>query len=178
MVNFALPALAALALAQLTGATPVAASSSTFSFSKWVDGILANPNGDNLTPEEAVEAWKESLNETSAVATRGNLLQKRADVCNTIPGTEAYIPDAVACIDYLARLGSQECRVRGYSQFISIGRARIFGIHVDIQTPETNDIARAAGQVMDGCARADNTVQGADYAYGNGHIYVWIQKPE
>ncbi|KAK1965919.1 hypothetical protein LY78DRAFT_79406 [Colletotrichum sublineola] len=182
MVNFALPALAALALAQLTGATPVATQSSAvevFSFSKWVGGIIANPDGDNLTPDEAVEAWHESLNKTSAAPTGENLLQKRF-YCNTIPDTEAYIPDAVACINQLARRQGQECRVDTVTVFCVIGRAQITGVrggNVQSTSSDCNDVARGAGFVMDHCSRADNTVQGAEYAYGNGNLLVWIRRP-
>ncbi|EFQ27390.1 hypothetical protein CGRA01v4_04466 [Colletotrichum graminicola] len=181
MVNFALPTLAALAVAQLTGATPVATQSGTtevFSFSKWVDGIIANPNGDNLTPEEAVEAWHASVNETSAAATGENLIQKRY-TCNTIPNTEAYVPDAVACINELARRGGQECRVDAVTVFCVIGRAQITGVRGG-NTPTAsscNDVARGAGYVMDHCTRADNTVQGSEFAYGNGNLLVWIRRP-
>ncbi|KAK2042627.1 hypothetical protein LZ31DRAFT_555919 [Colletotrichum somersetense] len=183
MVNFALPALAALALAQLTGATPVTTQSGTtevFSFSKWVDGIIANPDGDNLTPKEAVEAWHASLNETSAATTGGTLLQKRYS-CNTIPNTEAYVPDAVACINDLARKGGQECRVDAVSVFCVIGQAQITGVKggTDAQytSSSCNDVARGAGYVMDHCTRADNTVQGSEFAYGNGNLLVWIRRP-
>ncbi|GKT40607.1 uncharacterized protein ColSpa_00788 [Colletotrichum spaethianum] len=183
MVNFALSALVAVALAQLTGATPVSTQSDAieiFSFSKWVDGIIANPSGDNLTPEEAVEAWHASLNETSAAPTGENLLQKRY-TCNTIPDTEAYVPDAVACINDLARKGSQECRVDAVSIFCVIGRAQITGVKGGTNNQYTsstcNDVARGAGYVMDHCTRADNTVQGAEFAYGNGNLLVWIRRP-
>jgi hypothetical protein len=37
-------------------------------------------------------------------------------------------------------------------------------------------IARAAGAVMDACWRADNTVQGDEFAWGNGNIAVHIVK--
>ncbi|KAK1980103.1 hypothetical protein LZ30DRAFT_782986 [Colletotrichum cereale] len=182
MVNFALPALAALALAQLTGAAPTATQSNAvevFSFSKWVDAIIANPDGDNLTPEEAVEAWHASLNETSAAPTGENLLQKRF-YCNTIPDTEAYVPDAVACINDLARKGGQECRVNAVSVFCVIGRAQITGVaggNPAVTSSSCNDVARGAGYVMDHCTRADNTVQGAEFAYGNGNLLVWIRRP-
>jgi hypothetical protein len=36
----------------------VAAAKAVTSFSEWVDGILANPDGDNMTPEEVVVAFK------------------------------------------------------------------------------------------------------------------------
>ncbi|KAK2024962.1 hypothetical protein LX32DRAFT_568971 [Colletotrichum zoysiae] len=180
MVNFALPAVAALALAQVTGATPVAAQSSAvevFSFSKWIDGIIANPEGDNLTPEEAVEAWQESLNETSVAAAGENPIQKRWS-CNTQPGTEAYVPDAVACINELARRGSQQCSVDGNTVFCLIGRAQIMGTRGTVRTSSPcNDVARGAGFVMDHCTRADNTVQGSEFAYGNGGLLVWVTRP-
>jgi hypothetical protein len=35
----------------------VAAAKAVTSFSEWVDGILENPNGDNMTPEEVVDAY-------------------------------------------------------------------------------------------------------------------------
>ncbi|KAH8626723.1 hypothetical protein IG631_18741 [Alternaria alternata] len=36
----------------------VAATKAVTSFSEWVDGILENPDGDNMTPEEVVVAFK------------------------------------------------------------------------------------------------------------------------
>ncbi|KAK2064118.1 hypothetical protein LY76DRAFT_587829 [Colletotrichum caudatum] len=183
MVSFALPALAALALARLPGATPVATRSGAaevFSFSRWVDGIIADPDGDNLTPEEAVEAWHATLNEASAATTGGTLLQKRY-YCNTIPNTEAYVPDAVACINELARRGGQECRVDTVNVFCVIGRAQITGVKggtAQYTSSSCNDVARGAGYVMDYCTRADNTVQGAEFAYGNGNLLVWIRRPD
>lgn len=30
---------------------------------------------------------------------------------------------------------------------------------------------------MDHCTRADNTVQGSEFAYGNGDLMVWITRP-
>jgi hypothetical protein len=35
----------------------VAAAKAVTSFSEWVDDILANPNGDNMTPEEVLNAY-------------------------------------------------------------------------------------------------------------------------
>ncbi|KAH0429048.1 hypothetical protein CKAH01_06163 [Colletotrichum kahawae] len=180
MVSFTLPALATLALAALANGAPTTQTESVeiFSFAKWVDGIIANPDGDNLTPEEAVEAWQASLNETSAVAESG-LLQKRV-ICNTEPNTEAYVPDAVTCINDLARKGGQACEVSGSSNFCTVGRARIIGVAgggVTYTSSSCNDVARGAGLVMDSCTRADNTVQGAEKAWGNGNLLVWIRRP-
>lgn len=70
MVNFLLGAVATLAaVAPLAAAAPAATPApEIFSFAKWVDGIIANPHGDNLTPEEAVEAYYKSVNASEAAA--------------------------------------------------------------------------------------------------------------
>lgn len=36
----------------------VAAAKAVTSFSEWVDGIIENPDGDNMTPEEVVDAFQ------------------------------------------------------------------------------------------------------------------------
>lgn len=47
------------------GQAAVAAKAVT-SFSEWVDGILENPNGDNMTPEEVVNAYQSGQFEAPA----------------------------------------------------------------------------------------------------------------
>lgn len=37
-------------------------------------------------------------------------------------------------------------------------------------------VARAGGLIMDACTEPDNTVQGDEYAWGNGNIAVHIVK--
>ncbi|TDZ30026.1 hypothetical protein C8035_v003496 [Colletotrichum spinosum] len=182
MVNAVFSSLAVLALASFAGAAPAAAETDAvevFSFAKWVDGIISNPDGDNLSPEQAVEAWQASISETSSAVSERDVLQKRY-FCNTIPGSEAYIPDAVSCINELARRGGQACSTGGATAFCVIGRAQITGVKggtASSVSSSCNDVARGAGYVMDHCSRADNMVQGAEYAYGNGNLLVWIRKP-
>ncbi|EQB55266.1 hypothetical protein CGLO_04829 [Colletotrichum gloeosporioides Cg-14] len=203
MVNFALSAVAALAaLAPLAAAAPTAsAAPEVFSFVKWVDGIIANPHGDNLTPEEAVEAYYKSVNASEAAALDWDYgrarkrdeaaeavspdwdygrVRKRA-TCNTIAGTQASVADAVSCINYLAGLGSTSCVVsNAKSHFCTIGNAQITGITSGSipAASSCNDVARGAGYIMDACTLKDNTVQGSEFAYGNGDLLVWIRKPE
>jgi|TARA_R110002003_G_scaffold1122_2_gene22458 hypothetical protein len=43
----------------------VAAAKAVTSFSEWVDSILENPDGDNMTPEEVVDAYKSGQFSTS-----------------------------------------------------------------------------------------------------------------
>ncbi|KAI8237879.1 hypothetical protein K4K54_009225 [Colletotrichum sp. SAR 10_86] len=271
MVNFVLGAVATLAaVAPLAAAAPAATPApEIFSFVKWVDGIIANPHGDNLTPEEAVEAYYKSVNASEAASldwdygrarrrddaaegaspdwdygkredvTEGaspewdygkrdevpeaaatpdwdyGRARKREDAaeaatpdwdygkrdgvpeaaspdwdygrvrkratCNTIAGTQASVADAVSCINYLAGLGSTSCVVsNAKSHFCTIGNAQITGVTSGSipAASSCNDVARGAGYIMDACTLKDNTVQGSEFAYGNGDLLVWIRKPE
>ncbi|KAJ0381786.1 hypothetical protein COL922a_013849 [Colletotrichum nupharicola] len=203
MVNFVLGAVATLAaVAPLAAAAPAATPApEIFSFAKWVDGIIANPHGDNLTPEEAVEAYYKSVNASEAAALEWDYgrARKRDDAaegaspdwdygrvrkratCNTIAGTQASVADAVSCINYLAGLGSTSCVVsNAKSHFCTIGNAQITGVTSSSipAASSCNDVARGAGYIMDACTLKDNTVQGSEFAYGNGDLLVWIRKPE
>ncbi|KAF9877054.1 hypothetical protein CkaCkLH20_05320 [Colletotrichum karsti] len=162
MVSSILTALA-LAVATLTSAAPTT-HSEPFTFAKWIDGIIANPDGDNLSPEQAVDD--------------GASLQKRWS-CNTIPNTEAWVPDAVSCIDDLARKGSQACVADSVSRMCRIGNAQITGVSNGQRASSTcNDVARGAGVIMDHCTRADNYVQGSEWAYGSDVLLVHIRWPD
>lgn len=88
MVNYRFLTLAALAL-PLVAAAPTASASETlevrsehevevFSFEKWVDSIITNPD-TALSSEQAIEAWKASTNGTSSAATdAAGTLSKRS----------------------------------------------------------------------------------------------------
>jgi hypothetical protein len=66
MVNTAVAALALLAVGQAVGAVPTAgALPPTFSFVDWVDQIIADPDGDHLSPEEAVVAFYAAASSSS-----------------------------------------------------------------------------------------------------------------
>lgn len=63
MVRPSVSVLALMASTALAAAVPATLAtnaeirSSTFSFSSWVEEIIANPDGDHLSPDEAVEAF-------------------------------------------------------------------------------------------------------------------------
>ena len=58
MVRSSLPALALLALSVSAAAVPAAnPPAAPFTMTQWIEGIIADPAGDHLTPEEAVAAW-------------------------------------------------------------------------------------------------------------------------
>lgn len=85
MVQFAVVGLTLLSLiAQIKATSSKADISTNFTFSKWIDSIISDSNGDVLTPDEALAAWN-NTNTTSH-----GRLQKRYG-CNTIPGTEASV---------------------------------------------------------------------------------------
>ena len=68
----------------------IAAAKAVTSFSEWVDGILEDPTGDNLTPEEVVEAFKSGEFGAPPVRFGRSLLQKRA-TCYEVPNTECLV---------------------------------------------------------------------------------------
>lgn len=86
MVNFAPHALAALALAALVAAIPTTTSTAPFTFVQWVEDIIANPEGDHLSPEEAVAA-KNAAVEALPLLKRANCDQNwpRANVGSSMP---------------------------------------------------------------------------------------------
>ncbi|KAF6788740.1 hypothetical protein CSOJ01_14953 [Colletotrichum sojae] len=181
MVNFALPALAVLALAQLTDAAPTQKEETVelFSFGKWVDGIIANPDGDNLTPEEAIEAWKASANETAAAAADGeNALQKRY-ACNTRPNNEASVSSAIPLFSFgnLTETDLNENRSPTPSGASTTSPAGAVPAASPASSTSASTATPGSGFVMDHCTRADNTVQGNEFAYGNGNLLVWITRP-
>ncbi|KAK5997629.1 hypothetical protein PT974_02993 [Cladobotryum mycophilum] len=162
MVNFAASALALMALAPVIGAVPTA--DSTFSFTSWVEDIIANPKGQHLSPEGAVSA--------AALNDKGSL-EKRV-TCNG--GRTAPVNDAVSCINQLAREGG-ECALDGGVDFCTIGGAKIIGrtggggpVHHSV---DCNEIARTAGKIMDACTTG-NVVSGSEYVPSDVYINVII----
>jgi hypothetical protein len=68
MVRAALTTVALLAVCRAVGAAPAAAAAvvtSSFSFAEWVEQIIADPQGDHLTPEQAVAAFQAGQNSTN-----------------------------------------------------------------------------------------------------------------
>jgi hypothetical protein len=134
MVKF-IPYLASLlALSQA-----VAAAKAVTSFSEWVDGILENPNGDNMTPEEVVDAYmsgeftaqpsgifsvqyirrgymEANIREDVSRFSSRSLLQKRA-TCYEQPNTDCLVRnmqdiDQVALLKLLLRSDLRCCCMR------------------------------------------------------------------
>ncbi|KAK3946854.1 hypothetical protein QBC32DRAFT_366165 [Pseudoneurospora amorphoporcata] len=163
------PIAGAVPTAPTNTARDVASAPEPFSFAKWVDEIIANPE-EAATPQQALDAYYTYVNST---ASSDNVFPETASrmhkrlTCNQLLGGEAPIPDAVECINYLARLNTQKCEIYRGSSHVSFrthGNAEMIGIRPDSNGASTicNNVARAGGKVMDACSRADNTVQGQD----------------
>lgn len=111
----ALAATLTLAAPVSTTATSISTSTSTedinvkpFSFSKWVDDIL-NPNVVALTPEQALEAYYESINDTTISSPE---LAKRAGAtCETDNSKRVPVSDAVWLVNTLAAGGQSPVQV-------------------------------------------------------------------
>ncbi|KAG7126352.1 hypothetical protein HYQ45_012938 [Verticillium longisporum] len=168
-MKFPTPILALLAVAKAAAIPSESeAPTSIFSFEQWVEDIIANPDGKHLSPEEAVDAHLSYINGTDVSVLEARALEKRVTCWtrDTQP-PPAWGPDAVTCINYLASIGSRACTVHQYGQlFRRCGNARIYGTTGGSQrlpvTDVCNNVARAAGRVMDSCYRSDNTVRGGE----------------
>ncbi|KAH6838477.1 hypothetical protein B0I37DRAFT_386987 [Chaetomium sp. MPI-CAGE-AT-0009] len=179
MVRTTLTTVALLAVCRAAGAAPSAVApavvTSDFSFADWVEQLIANPDGA-MTPDQVVEAYNTAFNSTGTEHNKRGDLTKRVS-CNEKPGTEAPVSAAVACINYLASLGQQKCECQSYKQFCSLGGGQITGQSgVNHVTVACNDIARAGGKIMDSCTRADNTVQGSEFAIGSSTLLIRIHR--
>ncbi|KAF0324836.1 hypothetical protein GQ607_008007 [Colletotrichum asianum] len=185
MKRFAINALLLLALASLTlaAAAPVQHEVVVpFSFEKWVDGIIANPNGTNLTPEQAIEAWKRNMkrSDISIPTAQGSAFHDKAS-CSQYVDDDAYVPAAVELVNWLAAKGDKECMCRGRTTFARKRRAAISckSSNPDLGVATTcHEIARAVGSIMDRCTRFQR-VQGSlvvDGTHGShGSINVWLK---
>ncbi|GAB1319156.1 hypothetical protein MFIFM68171_09366 [Madurella fahalii] len=144
--------LASLALVPALALPTPQVEGEIFSFGKWIEGIIENPDGDNLTPDEAVAAWKASLNGTHA-----DVLEKRGGYNNLVGSeTRHQVPDAVWCINRLANLGHQGvmCGAAPVAQMCIYESAIILGAAgggVTDTASICNDVARAGGFIMDRC---------------------------
>ncbi|KAH8724868.1 hypothetical protein GQ44DRAFT_707950 [Phaeosphaeriaceae sp. PMI808] len=181
MVNYSLPILTLLTLSASVAAIPTAASTSgtTFTFTQWIEDIIANPNGDHLTPDEAVAAKNAAVASTNPLNTRAPRCMDEFDGWG-----RANANDAAACLRDLANKGAQgiNCGI-GQGQFdiqmCRIGNAQIHSSKSTstFQQANCNDVARTGGKIFDSCWRADNTIKGADLCIGNQNFQVGILAP-
>ncbi|OAK94143.1 hypothetical protein IQ06DRAFT_310864 [Phaeosphaeriaceae sp. SRC1lsM3a] len=167
----------------------VTAAKAASSFSQWVEGILEDPEGDNMTPEEVINAYQSGHFDgaTSAKFRSRSLFQKRA-TCYEQPNTDClyvehpkntysvsalrissnFVPSPLGCIDnrwytrFLLRIAAKERKVHRANSFF----------------PHSNDVARGGGFILDSCVQAGyDRVEGSEFAYGSGHELVRLRRP-
>nr|XP_036582728.1 uncharacterized protein CTRU02_07281 [Colletotrichum truncatum]KAF6791519.1 hypothetical protein CTRU02_07281 [Colletotrichum truncatum] len=115
MVNF-IRAAGLLAIIPLIAAAPTATEANVavraaeqeavpFSFEKWAEDIMANPNGQHPSPEEALAL---AFNQTST----DGLEKRQADVSCVFNDNSqaASVADAVWCIDFIAARSNVQCK--------------------------------------------------------------------
>lgn len=71
MARLILSVLATLGAASVVAALPQKVDQAVpFSFENWVEDIISNPNGDYMSPEEAVKAWEITSETTGSLNKR------------------------------------------------------------------------------------------------------------
>ncbi|OAK99696.1 hypothetical protein IQ06DRAFT_370276 [Phaeosphaeriaceae sp. SRC1lsM3a] len=149
----------------------VVAAKAVTSFAEWVDGILDNPDGDNMTPEEVVSAYEAGQFSTPPSAKMSRSLYQKRATCYEYPNTDCSISDAVACVNTVAR--KSNC-------FNTYLQCQIGGCVLTTDgstTSNCNDVARGGGFILDHCVvQGSDRVEGSEYAYGNGGELVRLRR--
>jgi hypothetical protein len=167
-------AFAAVVTALPAGTSDADIIESNFSFANWVDTLIADPS-TALSPEDALEQFHQEEIHTG--------LAKRQEFRNCVQAGDqpALARDAVSCINELADRGraGQQCNVNSTSKSQCRRQfAQIVTVKADnqskVNTMNCNDIARAAGLIMDRCTKNGNTVSGQAII---NTIAVHIQEP-
>jgi len=122
----------------------------------------------------------------------GGLLRKRQGPgpvdCRDDLGANALgsAPDAVFCINQLAAQGGAPCNADQLNRILcQQGRTAITVLNKQLNVGGGNDpgnvavtcneVAQAAGHIMDVCTRGDSTVRGATDAFANSNVLVDIR---
>ncbi|KAH8672298.1 hypothetical protein BGZ61DRAFT_521332 [Ilyonectria robusta] len=158
-MKFSLSLLALLSVGEAIVIEPRSKTraASFVSFEQWVENIIANPEGEHLTPDEAIGAHEAIINSTD-IDLEARALEKRVYCYDNVQDS-APAGDAAECINYLASIGGRDCTVHSGSQqlFRRIRGARIWGqIGGGNNAPATDscqNVARTGGRIMDSCTR-------------------------
>ncbi|KAL5342275.1 hypothetical protein BJX70DRAFT_356367 [Aspergillus crustosus] len=171
----ALVTCAVAAPATVTGVQPIEVRGEGFTFEKWASDIAADPEGDHLSPEEAIQAAQES-----GLIKRGDLLVRDSVSCNDSGKPKASLADSVSAINNLAARGSANCHIPYASgaALSTVGLAQIYGVTVNkagsILPCQT--FAASAGRILDLCVHpGDTTVQGSNHP--NSNIQIHLSRP-
>ncbi|KAF5717561.1 hypothetical protein FMUND_5722 [Fusarium mundagurra] len=180
MVKLALITLGVFAFSAIAGSVTDRKidtdATAPFSLESWVSGIIADPDGAHLRPDEA---YALAVNQTK---NDSGTLEKRTLSCNSLGRrTSAGVFDVLLCIASLASRGRQGCSLGlggRAASFCRHGSAIITGHRSGPLwgggIPSCGDVARAATQIVRKCTR-DGRVQGWNDAYRNGRVTVNIR---
>ncbi|KAK3949501.1 hypothetical protein QBC32DRAFT_364216 [Pseudoneurospora amorphoporcata] len=187
MVNFASLSLLALGLissqalaapATVTATESVAATKSKaagherFSFAKWVDTIIADPD-TALSPQEALQAYLDTVNSTTSAPAHDKRWDSQYE-CNYNSDKQAKASDAVICINNLAAAGQVPCTARKVTSNSGTGMSTLVyclygtamlgpaGPWYDDSSKwgTCQSIAQTAGAIMDTCTQPNAMVAG------------------
>ncbi|KAK3386380.1 hypothetical protein B0T20DRAFT_511760 [Sordaria brevicollis] len=180
MVNYRFLTLAALALPFAAAAPTVEAldtrQTEIFSFEKWVNSIIVNPE-TALTPEQAVEAWEVSTK--NGTISSGSSLSKRYVSCTTAVGPTTA-QDAAIVVNKLAALGAQACVSYTSTFFMTYGQAQCVGVVSSPPYPVTTTcqkVAQTGGLIMDQCTKSNGVTGGQASNVANSRMIVHLGFP-
>ncbi|KAK5164544.1 uncharacterized protein LTR77_009750 [Saxophila tyrrhenica] len=129
---------------------------------------------------------------TTTALTNSRLFARQSDVSCRDSETDPFIangfvPDAVDCINELAAKGGDDCTAGLATSFCLRGNTQITGIYTAAASGEDSagtttttcqDVAQAAGRIMDFCSRGDGAVKGQTLAFANTQMLVDIRSIE
>ncbi|KAI4660937.1 uncharacterized protein J4E79_005505 [Alternaria viburni] len=145
--------LTTLTLATLASSTALKSPRSTFTWTSWVDSLIADP-AHAMSPEEAIAAFNTANPNpnpglsTSGASTSDAALDKRQAFanCQQLSQRPPSVPDAVACINDLASRGNagQECNVDGFTARVQcrLGSADVVSVRGRDDAPKSVNCVR------------------------------------
>ena len=133
--------LTTLTLATLGSSTALKTPRSTFTWTSWVDSLIAD-QAHAMSPEEAIAAFNAANPNPNPDLDDANLDKRQAFAnCQQLSQRPPSVPDAVACINDLAGRGNagQECNVDGYTARVQcrLGSADVVSVRGRDDAPKS-----------------------------------------
>ncbi|KAI4710793.1 hypothetical protein J4E89_004383 [Alternaria sp. Ai002NY15] len=133
--------LTTLTLATLGSSTALKTPRSTFTWTSWVDSLIADP-AHAMSPEEAIAAFYAANPNPNPDLDDANLDKRQAfGNCQQLSQRPPSVPDAVACINDLAGRGNagQNCNVDGFTARVQcrLGSADVVSVRGRDDAPKS-----------------------------------------
>ncbi|EGO55137.1 hypothetical protein NEUTE1DRAFT_117673 [Neurospora tetrasperma FGSC 2508] len=173
--------LATVAVAAPTTAVTTAKEVKPFSWSQWVADIM-NPDVVALTPEQAVEAYYQSINATASTHDGAAKVKRFNRTCATSENWRADVDAASKCVSGLAAQGTGvSYTVKGQSNALELCKD-IPGVLLDVYSYYNGDyqwtaqeFAVGGGHIMDGCTWGGRT-GGAIYEDASPLLQITLRR--